>query len=124
LAITNRNADATTVFLYLYKFIDVLKSYFEEVEEESIRDNFVIIYELMDETMDFGYPQVTESRLLKEYSLTTHPFSKRIYYLFRHSLHQIYYTAGPQSAKEPSARAQGHNWSRILETRQLGVQEE
>ena len=32
--------------------------YFKELEEESIRDNFVIIYELMDELMDFGYPQV------------------------------------------------------------------
>ena len=25
---------------------------------QSIRDNFVLIYELLDEVMDFGYPQV------------------------------------------------------------------
>ncbi|KAF8870759.1 hypothetical protein CPB84DRAFT_829421 [Gymnopilus junonius] len=30
-------------------------------------DNFVIIYELMDEMMDFGYPQTTESKILQEY---------------------------------------------------------
>ncbi|KAJ3864565.1 clathrin adaptor mu subunit [Lentinula novae-zelandiae] len=41
--------------------------YFKELEEESIRDNFVIIYELMDEMMDFGYPQTTESKILQEY---------------------------------------------------------
>lgn len=41
--------------------------YFKEMEEESIRDNFVIIYELMDELMDFGYPQFTESKILQEY---------------------------------------------------------
>uniref|UniRef100_A0A669BT19 AP-1 complex subunit mu-1 n=2 Tax=Oreochromis TaxID=8139 RepID=A0A669BT19_ORENI len=35
--------------------------------EESIRDNFVIIYELMDELMDFGYPQTTDSKILQEY---------------------------------------------------------
>ena len=35
--------------------------------EESIRDNFVLIYELLDELMDFGYPQTTESKILKEY---------------------------------------------------------
>lgn len=35
----------------------VFKDYFKELEEESIRDNFVITYELMDEMMDFGYPQ-------------------------------------------------------------------
>jgi AP-1 complex subunit mu len=37
------------------------------LEEESIRDNFVIIYELLDEMMDFGYPQTTESKILQEY---------------------------------------------------------
>jgi AP-1 complex subunit mu len=37
------------------------------LEEESIRDNFVIIYELLDEMMDFGYPQTTETKILKEY---------------------------------------------------------
>ena len=40
--------------------------YFKELEEESIRDNFVIIYELMDEMMDFGFPQTTESKILQE----------------------------------------------------------
>ncbi len=33
----------------------VFNEYFKELEEESIRDNFVIIYELLDEMMDFGY---------------------------------------------------------------------
>lgn len=37
------------------------------LEEESIRDNFVVIYELLDEMMDFGYPQTTESKILQEY---------------------------------------------------------
>jgi AP-1 complex subunit mu len=44
----------------------VLTEYFKELEEESIRDNFVIIYELLDEMMDFGYPQTTESKILQE----------------------------------------------------------
>lgn len=42
--------------------------YFRVLEEESIRDNFVIVYELMDEMMDFGYPQHTDSQLLKKYT--------------------------------------------------------
>ena len=44
----------------------VFKDYFGELEEESIRDNFVVVYELLDETMDFGYPQTCESRILRE----------------------------------------------------------
>ena len=45
----------------------VFKEYFGDIQEESIRDNFVIIYELFDEMMDFGYPQSTEPKILKEY---------------------------------------------------------
>lgn len=45
----------------------MLVEYFKELEEESIRDNFVIVYELLDEMMDFGYPQTTESKILQEY---------------------------------------------------------
>jgi AP-1 complex subunit mu len=44
----------------------VFTEYFKELEEESIRDNFVVIYELLDEMMDFGHPQTTESKILQE----------------------------------------------------------
>ena len=47
-------------------FFKVLVEYFKELEEESIRDNFVLIYELLDEIMDFGYPQTTETKILQE----------------------------------------------------------
>lgn len=53
--------------LFLHTIAEVLTEYFKELEEESIRDNFVIIYELLDEMMDFGYPQTTESKILQEY---------------------------------------------------------
>jgi len=44
----------------------VFEDYFNQLEEESIRDNFVLIYELLDEMMDFGFPQSTEAKILKE----------------------------------------------------------
>lgn len=46
--------------------LQVFSEYFKELEEESIRDNFVIIYELLDELMDFGFPQTTDSKILQE----------------------------------------------------------
>jgi AP-1 complex subunit mu len=67
LATTERNANSAMVLVYLYRLIEVFKTYFKDLEEESIRDNFIIIYELMDEMMDFGYPQTTEAKLLQEY---------------------------------------------------------
>jgi len=64
---TKKNSNAVTILLFLHKLIEVFKEYFKVLEEESIRDNFVIIYELLDEMMDFGYPQTTESKILQEY---------------------------------------------------------
>ncbi len=43
-----------------------------KLEEESIRDNFVVIHELLDEMLDFGYPQVTNTKLLQEFIKTEH----------------------------------------------------
>ena len=41
------------------QMVTLLKSYFGgEFSEQSIKNNFVLIYELLDETLDFGYPQV------------------------------------------------------------------
>merc|ERR1712023_150342 len=69
LAVCKNNMNATSIVQFLYKLVSVFKYYFAELEEESIRDNFVIIYELLDEMMDFGYPQTTESKILREYIL-------------------------------------------------------
>lgn len=67
LALTKRNSNAAEILLFLHRIVEVFTEYFKELEEESIRDNFVIIYELLDEMMDFGYPQTTETKILQEY---------------------------------------------------------
>ena len=90
LALTKKNSNAMELICFLHKLVSVrlpsmcrrscarrahqcaspsqvLTEYFKELEEESIRDNFVIIYELLDEMMDNGEPQVTESKILQEY---------------------------------------------------------
>jgi hypothetical protein len=94
-ATSKKNANATLVFVFLHRLVEVrvvptyvtlsfrhrapdrphvsppppslqvFTQYFQRLEEESIRDNFVIIYELLDELMDFGYPQFTETQILK-----------------------------------------------------------
>lgn len=70
LAITKRNSNAAEILLFLHKIVEVFTEYFKELEEESIRDNFVIIYELLDEMMDFGYPQTTETKILQEWVIS------------------------------------------------------
>uniref|UniRef100_A0A8C5EWK2 AP-1 complex subunit mu-1-like n=1 Tax=Gouania willdenowi TaxID=441366 RepID=A0A8C5EWK2_GOUWI len=66
-AMTKKNANAALVYSFLYRIVQVFQEYFKELEEESIRDNFVTVYELMDEVMDFGFPQTTDSKILQEY---------------------------------------------------------
>ena len=76
MAMSKRNANAMIVMNFLYRIVEVFEDYFTELVEESIRDNFVITYELLDEMMDFGYPQSTESKVLKEsvpHTLGIHP---------------------------------------------------
>ena len=43
----------------------VIKDYCGILTEESIRKNFILVYELLDEMLDFGYPQITSTELLK-----------------------------------------------------------
>ena len=66
-SMTKTNANIALVFTFLHKIVAVLTEYFGQLEEESIRDNFVLIYELLDELMDFGYPQTTDGKILQEY---------------------------------------------------------
>lgn len=49
LAMCRANVNATAVLAFLHRVLDVFKHYFSELEEESLRDNFVIAYELLDE---------------------------------------------------------------------------
>ncbi len=69
-SVAKRNPNLSLIFSFLHKIVDILISYFNQLEEESIRDNFVLIYELLDEVMDHGYPQNTETKILKEYIKT------------------------------------------------------
>ncbi len=53
LAVTKKNSNVALILYFLNKLTTVFKDYFGEIEEESIRDNFVVVYELLDETIYF-----------------------------------------------------------------------
>ena len=65
-AVGKRNINVAMTFSFLYKLKDILIDYFNILEEETVKDNFVLIYELLDEIMDHGYPQITEGKILKD----------------------------------------------------------
>lgn len=50
-AVTKQNVNAAMVFEFLYKMCDVMTAYFGKISEENIKNNFVLIYELLDGRM-------------------------------------------------------------------------
>mmetsp|Transcript_27336 Transcript_27336/g.68630 ORF Transcript_27336/g.68630 Transcript_27336/m.68630 type:complete len:438 (+) Transcript_27336:261-1574(+) len=66
-AVTTQNANTATIFEIMYKLVDIFKAYLGDFNEDTINGNFVLVYEVLDEIMDFGYPQTTVLDALKLY---------------------------------------------------------
>ncbi|KAH6574176.1 hypothetical protein BASA62_002567 [Batrachochytrium salamandrivorans] len=64
------NVNACLVYEFLYRIVRLGKSYFGAMNESSVKSNFTLVYELLDEICDFGFPQNTEEETLKMYITT------------------------------------------------------
>eukprot|EP00429_Kryptoperidinium_foliaceum_P008853 CAMPEP_0176008610 /NCGR_PEP_ID=MMETSP0120_2-20121206/3831_1 /TAXON_ID=160619 /ORGANISM="Kryptoperidinium foliaceum, Strain CCMP 1326" /LENGTH=463 /DNA_ID=CAMNT_0017341395 /DNA_START=12 /DNA_END=1402 /DNA_ORIENTATION=- len=64
-AATARNTSPVTTIELLSTIARVFKDYCGTLSEEAIRKNFILLYELLDEMLDFGYPQITRTQNLK-----------------------------------------------------------
>ena len=47
-AVSKHNVDCCLVLELLYQIVRIFKSYFKTVDEDAIKTNFVLIYELLD----------------------------------------------------------------------------
>lgn len=54
------------VIEFLHRVVDTFQDYFAECSESIIKENYVVVYELLDEMLDNGFPLATESNILKE----------------------------------------------------------
>ena len=59
--------DAILIVCFMDSVERLLQNYFGSLEVESVKDNLILIYELLDEVADNGRPQITETKLLKNY---------------------------------------------------------
>ena len=64
------NASPNYYLEVLDRIIKVIKDHIGELNEETIRKNFVLIYEIIDEMIDFGYPQLSDTEQVKEFVFT------------------------------------------------------
>lgn len=47
-ALSQVNVNVAFAFELIYKFISLCESYFDKLDEESVKNNFTLIYELLD----------------------------------------------------------------------------
>jgi AP-3 complex subunit mu len=51
---------------FLHRMCDIFEEYFNVIDENTFKDNFATVYQLLEEMMDFGYPLTTEPNALKD----------------------------------------------------------
>ena len=54
----------------LDRLMKVIKDHIGDLTEETIRKNFILVYEIIDEMIDFGYPQLSDTEQVKQFVFT------------------------------------------------------
>ncbi|KAF6156615.1 hypothetical protein GIB67_014594 [Kingdonia uniflora] len=65
-AVWRRDWRLSHLKIFLCRVADVLSDYLGGLNEDLIKDNFVIVYQLLDEMIDNGFPLTTEPNILRE----------------------------------------------------------
>ncbi|KAM3868617.1 AP-4 complex subunit mu-1 [Diretmus argenteus] len=103
---TTTTADSSpfTIIEFLNRLTALIKDYCGSLSEKSVRMNFALIYELLDEIMDYGYIQTTSSDILKNF-IQTEAVSSRPFSLFDLSNVGLFGAETQQSKVAPSSAA-------------------
>lgn len=59
------NVSPSYILELLNRIFVIIKDFLGIVTEEMVRKNFVLVYEILDEIIDFGQPQLTSTELIK-----------------------------------------------------------
>ncbi|XP_014778179.1 AP-3 complex subunit mu-1 isoform X1 [Octopus bimaculoides] len=65
-AVVTTEVSPLFVIEFLHRVFDTFEDYFAECTESTIKEHYVIVYELLDEMLDNGFPLAVESNVLKE----------------------------------------------------------
>jgi len=64
--ISAANMNCVMCIQYGVRLLQVIQGYYGRIDETVLKENFVALQEIIDDTMDFGYPQLTDTASLKE----------------------------------------------------------
>lgn len=102
------NVQPSLILHYMNQIISVIKDFCGGLSENIIRKNLVLVYEILDEMMDFGYPQLTNTEQIKDYIVTPVEQEKSF---FNFDTSKIFKksTINAQTTKETIANAEQKN---------------
>jgi AP-4 complex subunit mu-1 len=66
-ATTKHNTSPSMVHDIIYRMMKVFRDYCGILNEESIRKNFVLIYEIIDEIIDYGHAQLVTTEHIRQF---------------------------------------------------------
>ena len=70
MATSKYNVSPSFVMDIIYRMMKVFRDYCGVLNEESIRKNFVLIYEIIDEIIDYGHPQLVATENIRQYTVS------------------------------------------------------
>ncbi|KAG2146232.1 Mu homology domain-containing protein, partial [Suillus clintonianus] len=97
IATISGDVDPLIAFAFLHVFIEILRDYFGIVSVATLKDNFDIVYQLLEETLDSsGHPLTTSPNVLSDIVLSPSLISK------------LLASVSPATPGVPSARQGGY----------------
>ncbi|PCH41585.1 mu-adaptin 3 [Wolfiporia cocos MD-104 SS10] len=102
------DVDPLYAFAFLQTFVDILREYFGHISAETLKDNFDVVYQLLEETLDSG-----------GHPLTTSPNALRDIVLPPSLLNKVLSVAGVSGLASPSASS--HPFASPIPWRKAGV---
>ncbi|XP_058482535.1 AP-4 complex subunit mu-1 isoform X2 [Solea solea] len=103
-ATTTQDSSPFTIIEFLNRLAALVKDYCGSLSEKSVQMNFALIYELLDEVVDYGYVQTTSSDVLKNF-IQTEAVSSKPFSLFDLSNVGLFGAETQQSKVAPSSAA-------------------
>jgi AP-3 complex subunit mu len=98
------------VIEFLDRVIDIFNSYFGDCRADTLRENFVTVYQLLDEMMDNGFPLSTEPNILIE---LVAPPSKDAFQRMEKGLNNLLSPKGSSMVELPTGVASNVPWRKV-----------
>ncbi|XP_072096818.1 AP-4 complex subunit mu-1 isoform X2 [Mobula birostris] len=103
-ATTRSSPSPFTIIQFLSRFAGLIKDHCGTLSEKTLRLNFALVYEMLDEMLDYGYIQSTSTDILKNF-IQTQPVIAKPFSLFELSNIGLFGADTQQSKVAPSNAA-------------------